>query len=88
MRKVSQFEDEMKRYRAFPEPKAIAISGDAHGVYAMGYSSGAPSRADAIREALKDCEERRSIRGIEGSCVLHAVNDEVIGSDESHSDAE
>ena len=84
MRKVSQFEDELKRYQAFPEPKAIAISGDVQGIYSMGYSSGAPSRADAMREALEDCEERRAIRGIEGACVLYAVNDEVISLDESH----
>ena len=71
----TQFESEWSKYRKLAPNKAMAIAGDIHGRYVLGYAHVFPSEASAIEEALSACELRREDRRVVAPCKLFAVNE-------------
>lgn len=79
LRTRTRFEAEWKRYQKLEDHRAMAVSGDTEGRYAMGYAFGEPDPESAAAAALTACESRRSDLGLEAPCRLHARGSQVLG---------
>ena len=56
------------------ESKALAVRIASNGAYVYGIGSNYPLLRDAVEQAFFQCETRREIRQIDGSCELYMLN--------------
>jgi hypothetical protein len=72
-------EDDFARYRALPNYRAMAVTGEALDAasYASGWSSAATSIDGAIEVALHECDTRRDPSS-QPPCALYAIGDLVV----------
>jgi hypothetical protein len=69
----------LKHYRALPEQRALAISGEIRRHHwVAGASGGHASLSEAEAEALRECRKHRVKRRMQMPCRLYAVGDEVV----------
>ena len=77
LRSRTRFELEWKRYQEFEPYRAMAVSGDTRGRYAMGYAFGEPDAESAAAAALVACASRRRDLDLEPPCRLYATGSEI-----------
>ena len=61
-------------YMERPESKALAVRIASDGAYVYGFGSNHSLLRDAVEQAFFQCETRREIRQIDGSCELYMLN--------------
>jgi len=66
------------QYRAYPQPKALAIARDSDGAYAWGWAFASPSTDEATKRALSACRSRLAVYMVRADCVIYAINDEFV----------
>jgi len=76
-----RFEVELSKYGSFGLHKSLALAGDPHGVYVLGYGHALADEEDAIARALADCEVRRQDRRIPTACHTIAIDNELLEGD-------
>jgi len=76
LHRSTRFEVEARLYESLPTPKSLAIAGDPHATFVLGYACEAADEPTARAAALQDCNERRRARRIESPCRTIAVGDE------------
>jgi hypothetical protein len=75
---TARFEAELRKYASFGSRKSLALAGDPHGVYVLGYGHALAEEEDAIARALADCEVRRQDRRIPDPCRTIAIDNELL----------
>jgi hypothetical protein len=75
---TARFEAELRKYASFGLRKSLALAGDPHGVYVLGYGHALAEEEDAIARALADCEVRREDRRISEPCRTIAIDNELL----------
>jgi len=75
---TARFEAEFRKYASFGSCKSLALAGDPHGTYVLGYGHALADQEDAIARALADCDQRRQDRRIADPCRTIAIDDELL----------
>lgn len=75
---TARFESELRKYASFGSRKSLALAGDPHGTYVLGYGHALADEEDAIARALADCDQRRQDRRIADPCRTIAIDDELL----------
>jgi hypothetical protein len=75
---TARFEAELRKYASFGSRKSLALAGDPHGLYVLGYGHALAEEEDAIARALADCEVRRRDRRILDPCRTIAIDSELL----------
>jgi hypothetical protein len=75
---TARFESELRKYASFGLRKSLALAGDPHGAYVLGYGHALADEEDAVARALADCDLRRRDRRIGDPCRTIAIDNELL----------